>query len=155
MHRLAGDDARRLDVDAATLGRDDRALAVDRLAQRVDDAAQQATADRNVDDLAETTDFVAFLDGLVLAEDHATDVVALEVQGHALHAGLRELDHFAGLDIVQTVDAGDAVTDGQHLADVRDGGFFAEIGDLRLEDGRDFGGADVHGCLGLSAIFIF
>ncbi len=56
-----------------------------------------------------------------------------------------------GLDVVQAVDAGDAVTDGQHLADVRDGGFFAEIGDLRLEDGRNLGGADVHGCLGLSA----
>ena len=26
--------------------------------------------------------------------------------------------------------------------------FFAEVGDLRLEDGRDFGGADVHGLLG-------
>ncbi len=144
-----------LDVDAATLGRDDRALAVDRLAQRVDDAAQQATADRNVDDLAEAADFVAFLDGLVLTEDHATDVVALQVQGHALHAGFRKLDHFAGLDVVQTVDTGDAVTDGQHLADVGHGGVFAEIGDLRLEDGRNLGGADVHGCLGLSAIFIF
>jgi hypothetical protein len=37
----------------------DRALAVDRLAQRVDDAAQQALADRHVHDLAEAADFVA------------------------------------------------------------------------------------------------
>ena len=50
VHRLARDDARRLDVDAAALGRLDRALAVDRLAQRVDDPAQQALADRHVDD---------------------------------------------------------------------------------------------------------
>jgi hypothetical protein len=28
-----------------------------------------------------------------------------------------ELDHLAGLDIVEAVDAGDAVTDRQHLAD--------------------------------------
>ncbi len=55
-----------------------------------------------------------------------------------------ELDHLAGLDVVEAVDAGDAVTDGQHLADFGDVGFLAEIGDLVLEDGRNFGGADVH-----------
>src|SRR5690606_36169077 len=45
-HRLARDDAGRLDVDALALGRDDRALAVDRIAEGVDDAAEQALADR-------------------------------------------------------------------------------------------------------------
>ena len=89
----------------------DRALAVDRLAQRVDDAAQQALADRHVHDLAEAADFVAFRDGAVVAEDHDADVVAFQVQGHALHAGLGELDHLAGLDVVQAEDAGDAVAD--------------------------------------------
>ena len=72
------------------------------------------------------------------------DVVALQVQGHALHAGLGELDHFTRLDVVQAVDARDAVADRQHLADVGNVGFYAEVGDLRLEDGRDFGGADIH-----------
>ena len=42
VHRLARDDARRLDVDQAPLGRRDRPLAVDRVAQRVDHAAEQA-----------------------------------------------------------------------------------------------------------------
>ena len=31
-----------------------------------------------------------------------------------------ELDHFAGLDVVETVSARDAVADGQHLADLGD-----------------------------------
>ena len=69
----------------------------------------------------------------------------LQVQGHALHPGGGELDHLAGLDLVEAEHAGDAVADRQHLADVGDVGFLAEVGDLRLEDGRDFGGADVHG----------
>src|SRR5690606_23650899 len=137
VHRLAGDDARGLHVDAATLGELDRALAVDRLAQRVDDAAQQALADRHVHDLAQAADLIALGDGGVGAEDHRADVVALEVQGHALHAGLGELDHFTRLDVVQAVDARDAVADRQHLADVGNVGFYAEVGDLRLEDGRD------------------
>ena len=58
--RLARDDARRLDLDAAALVGDDRALAVDRVAERVDDAAEQALADRNVDDGAGALDGRAF-----------------------------------------------------------------------------------------------
>src|SRR5207237_9999413 len=44
--RFARNDAGRLDVDALAFGRLDRALAVDRIAERVDDAAAQALADR-------------------------------------------------------------------------------------------------------------
>jgi hypothetical protein len=42
----------------------------------------------------------------------------------------REFDHLTGLDVVETVDAGDTVTDGQHLTDFGDFGFLAEILDL-------------------------
>ena len=60
-----------------------------------------------------------------------------------LHAAL-ELDHLAGLDVVEAVDAGDAVADRQHLADFGDLGLLAEILDLLLEDCGDFRGADIH-----------
>src|ERR1700694_854730 len=50
VHRFARDDAGRLDVDAGALIGLDRALAVDRLAERVDDAAQEAPAHRHLDD---------------------------------------------------------------------------------------------------------
>ena len=62
---------------------------------------------------------------------------------HAADAA-SELDHLAGLDLVEAVDAGDAVADRQHLADLGDLGLLAEILDLLLEDRGDFGGADVH-----------
>ena len=55
-----------------------------------------------------------------------------------------ELDHLAGLDLVEAVDAGDAVADGENLADFGDRGFLAEIRDLSLQDRGDFSGADVH-----------
>ena len=146
VHGLPRNDARRLHVHPATLGHVlDRALAIDGLAQGVDDPAQQAPAHRNVHDLGEAADFVALGDGPVLAEDHDPDIVALEVQGHALHPRLRELDHLAGLDIIQAEDPGDAVPDGQDLPDIGHIGVLAEVGDLGLQNSRDFGSADIHG----------
>ena len=144
MHRLARDDAGRLDVDAAALGGAlDLALAVDGIAQRIDHAAQQGLAHRHFHDGAGALDGVAFLDGAVVAENHAADIVAFQVQGHALDAA-GKLDHLAGLDIVEAVDAGDAVADAEHFADFADLRFGAEILDLALQDGGNFSGLDIH-----------
>ena len=111
MHRLAWDDAGRLDVDAATFRGVDRTLAIDGIAQGVNNATEKAEANRHVDDGAGALDRVTFLDVAVIAEDHDADVVILEVQGHAPDT-TGEFDHLAGLHLVEAVDAGDTVTDG-------------------------------------------
>src|SRR5207244_7230721 len=100
-------------------------------------------ADRHIHDGARALDGLAFLDLAVLAEDHDADIVDLEVERHAAHAVL-ELDHLAGLHVVEAVDTGDAVADREHLADLGDLRLLAEILDLLLEDRRNFSGADVH-----------
>src|SRR6266581_2880047 len=141
--RFARNDAGRLDVDAHPLVGLDRALAVDRIAERIDDPAEQALADGSIDDGAGALDGLAFLDLAVGAENHDADVVGLEVQRHAAGAVL-ELDHFAGLDVVEAVDAGNAVSDGQHLSDFGNLSLLAEILDLVLEDRGNLRGADVH-----------
>ena len=143
MYRLAGNDAGRLHVDAALLARLDRALAVDRVAESIDHAAEQRLADRHLDDGAGALDDVAFLDVAVVAENHDADIVDFEIERHAARA-VGELDHLAGLDLVETVDAGDAVADRQHLADLGDFRLLAEILDLLLEDRGDLSGPDIH-----------
>src|SRR5664279_5506243 len=143
VHRFARDDAGRLDVDAFALVRLDWTFAVDRVAERVHDATEQALADRYVHDRAGALDGLAFHDLAVIAEDHDADIVGFKIERHAAHA-VFELDHFAGLHIVEAVDAGDAVADRQHLSDFGNFGFLAEVLDLVFQDGGNFCGADVH-----------
>src|SRR5579875_489384 len=120
-----------------------RSLAVDRLAQGIDDAAQQAAPDRHVDDGAGALDDVALADVPVFAEYDDADIVGLEIEGHAPDAA-GKLDHLAGLNIVEAVDAGDAVADRQHLPDLRDIRLAAEIGDFLLQDRRNLRCANFH-----------
>ena len=143
VHRAARDDAGRLDLDQPALGRFDRTLAVDGVAESVHHAAEEALADRHIDDGGSALDEVAFVDVAVLAEDHHAHIVRFEVERHAARA-VGELDHLAGLHAVEAVDPRHAVAHGKHRADFGDIGFVAEIGDLVLEDRGDFGGVDIH-----------
>ena len=118
-------------------------FAVDRIAEGVDNAAQELLADRDLDDGAGPLDQIAFLDVPVIAEDNDADIVGFEIERHALGA-IGELDHLAGADLVEAVNAGDTVTDRQHLADLGDVRFLVEAGNLFLQNGGDFSGADFH-----------
>ena len=62
---------------------------------------------------------VAFADRGVAAETNDPDIVVLQVQRHALHPR-RELHHLARLNLVQAVDARDAVAHAQDAADFVD-----------------------------------
>src|SRR5262249_53423507 len=103
LHGLAGDDAGRLDLDASRVLGLERPLAVDRLAERVDDAAEERLADGPLRDAAGASDLVALPDGLLLAQNRRADVVLLEVQHQPVDA-VRKLDQLAGGRLVETVD---------------------------------------------------
>ena len=59
------------------LGGDDRAFAVERIAQRIDHAADHGVADRHAQQLAGARDLVAFVDLQVVAEDDDADASSL------------------------------------------------------------------------------
>src|SRR3984957_21156324 len=153
MHRFARNNARRLDVDARLALGLDWTFTVNRLAERVDDAAEQSLADGHFDNRACALDRLAFFDLAVRTEDHDADIVDFEVERHDFDAAF-ELDHFAGLHIVEAVDAGNAVADRQYLADLGDLGLLAEILDLLFENGGDFRSADIHQRASFMACFI-
>ena len=73
----------RLDLHAAQLGADERALAVDGLAQGVHHPAEHAVADGHGEDAAGGLDRLALLDALDVAEHDGADRVLVEVQGEA------------------------------------------------------------------------
>ena len=111
----------------------DRALAVDRLTERVDHAAEQLFADRHRDDAAGALDRIAFLDLAVLAEEHAADAVFFEVERDAEDA-VRELEHLAGHRALAAVQPRDAVAERRHRAHFGDVDVDGEAADLLAND---------------------
>jgi hypothetical protein len=143
LHRLARDDARRLPLDGARLLRLDRALAVERVPERVDDTAQEPLADGDRRHVAGAADGVALLDLVPLAEQRGADVVLLEVEREADDA-VRQLEHLERQAVLQPVDAGDAVADGDDRADLGEVRLDVELLDPLLEDRGDLFGAQLH-----------
>ena len=115
--RLALHDGGGLQLQRATALGLDLAEAVDRLAQRVDDAAEVALADRDREDLAGAGDRLALLDAAELAEDDRTDLALLEVEGEAEGAVL-ELQQLVRHGRGQPLDLRDAVSGNADRADL-------------------------------------
>ena len=132
-------DARRLELERAAR-RLDRALAVERVAERVDDPAEHALADGHAHHLAGAAHRLALLDVLPLAEERDADVVLLEVERDADDAVL-ELEPLERDAVLEAVDAGDAVADLEDGADLAEVGLDVVLLDPLLEDRGDLFGA--------------
>ena len=119
------------------LGGLDRPAAVERIAERVDDTAEESLADRNARDLSGAPDRLALLDVLPLAEEGGADVVLLEVEGEADDAVL-ELEHLERDRVLEAVRARDAVADLEDGADLGEIGLDVVVLDPVLQDRGDF-----------------
>ena len=95
----------------------DRPFAIDGLAQRVHDAAQQPLAHRHLQQLAGGADLVALLELGVVAQNDDADFGLFEVQRQAGDA-VAEVEHLVEHRVGQALDLGDAVADLADDADV-------------------------------------
>ncbi len=146
VHRLALNDARGLDLAAAMVLGLDRTLAVDRLAEGVDDATDEGLAHRDLDDAAGTLDRVALANVLAEAEERGADVVVLEVEDHSVDFA-RELEELTRHGLLEAVDAGDSVADRDDRACLGDFDLLVVVLDLAPNDPADFFDVDVHSLL--------
>jgi hypothetical protein len=116
MHGLPFSDARRDDFDRASLAAIDRPFSVERIAERVDHAADHCVADRDGQQSSERADFVPLGDFQIIAQDDHADAVFFQVKRQPDDSA-GELNHFARSDIRQAVDSGDTVAHFQDHAD--------------------------------------
>jgi len=117
LHRLPAGNTGRVEFDRPRQRRDNRSLAVQRHAQRIDHPANHGIADGHAQQLAGGPHLVSLGDLQEITQNDDADGVLFEVERHALDADAGEIHHFAGHDAAQTVDAGNAVAHFQHLAD--------------------------------------
>ena len=111
VHGFARNNARGFDVHFFVRFGFDRSLAVQRIAERINDAAQEPLADRHAHNIAGPFDRIAFTNIAVGAENHDTDIVFFQIERHAANAA-GKLHHFTCLHIVEAENARNAVTDG-------------------------------------------
>ena len=126
LDRLALDDAGGLVLDRARPCAVDLALAVERVAERIDDPAEHRVSDGDLEQALGALDRVTLGDLLPTAEEHGADVVGLEVQRQPDHV-VWQLEHLERHAVLETVDPADAVCDGQDRSDL------GEVGTGRVE----------------------
>ena len=135
-HRLAVDHAGSDAFHGDELVGRDGTLVVDRLSQRIDDAADQGVAHGHAHDAAGALDLVAFVDLRVLAQQHHAHLVFFQVHGDAGDV-VRKREQLAGHDFVEAVNAGDAVAQGDDRADFVHGDLGFVVLDLLPDQLRD------------------
>ena len=138
------DDAGGVALDGAQLLRLDGALAVNGLAEGIDDAADEGLADRNGHDAARALDKAALADADVRAEHDDADAALLEVQRHAERAVFKA-EQLVGLAFIQSMHLGDAVADLNDVADLILLRLGCIIFDLILDDLTDIVDSEIHG----------
>ena len=154
-HTLALHHRGRLQLESTPLVGLDVAAAVDRLAQRVDHAAQEGVADRYREHLAGALDLLTLFDLLEVTEDHRADAVLVEVERNAEDA-TGELQQLLGHDRGQALDVGDAVARVDDGADLFALGLGLEAGDILLDCALDLIRRDRQLCHGFSSsYFVF
>ena len=121
----------------------DRALAVDRLAQRVDHAAEQFRANRHFENAAGRLDRIAFGNVVVFTQHHRADGITFEVERHTKGVA-GEFQHFTLHDVLQAMHATDAVSDGNHGALRTHFRCALQVLDLALDQFRNFGRIQLH-----------
>eukprot|EP00162_Nutomonas_longa_P014214 comp21872_c0_seq1/m.49537 comp21872_c0_seq1/g.49537 ORF comp21872_c0_seq1/g.49537 comp21872_c0_seq1/m.49537 type:complete len:544 (+) comp21872_c0_seq1:1425-3056(+) len=136
IHRLTRNNAGRLDLHARSLVGGDRALSIDRLTERIDDATEQTLTDWHIDDCACSLDQIAFSHDSVVTEHDHTDIVVLQVERHASESST-ELHHLTCLNVLQSRHTSNSISNRQHSSNFRHIHILLKSRNLRLKKCTD------------------
>jgi len=138
VHGATRHDAGGLDFHTGTARGVEGTLAVNRLGEAIDHTSHQFTAYRHVHNGSGTLDGRTLKNLSVIAEDHNTDVVGIEVKSHAFNTTV-EFNHLTSFAVVEAVHTGNTVTNGKHLTNFIDRDTSAAVvGDALVKDGGKF-----------------
>ncbi len=144
---------RRLNLQRATNVGLDVSAAVDRLAERIDDAPQEPVADGHRQHFAGALDLLALFDLLEVTQDHRADAVLVEVERDAEDPA-RELEQLLGHDRGQAFDVRDAVPGVDDGTDLFAGGVGGEGAYVLLDGALDVISGDCQLCHGFSSSYL-
>jgi hypothetical protein len=115
----------------------DRATAIDGVTERIDNAAKERFANRNLHDFFRTLNGVTLFDTAVFAEDNDTNGFSFKVQDHAedFAGKLNELARHCGFE---AVNARHTVTDRENASGFADFDRLVVSFDLFFENFADF-----------------
>ena len=116
-HRLATDDARRLNFHASNRRIDERTLAVNGLTESVHDASQQGVAHRHRENLPRGANNLFFFDSVHGTKNHGTNGLFIEVHGET-YGSVGKFEELVHLRRWQTRNASNTVAHFHHTADL-------------------------------------
>jgi len=137
--RVTGQNTGSLDLDTGTANAVKRTLTVDGVTEGIDNTTEKTGTDRNVDNGTSTLDSVTFLDQTIVTENDNTDVIGLQVKSHTLKTA-GEFNHLFGLAVLQTIDTGNTVTNGENTTSLLNIDISSSTENTLLQDGRDLRG---------------
>ena len=79
-----------------------------------------------------------------ITENDNTNIVGLQVESHPLQSGA-ELHHLLGLDVLEAIDTGDTVSNGEHTAGLLQVDSGGGGQDSLLQDGGNLSGSSLGG----------
>lgn len=122
LHRLVNrsswHDTRSLDLNSSLLVVVDGTLSVNGGTKSIENSAEHLLTDGNIDNGSSSLDNITFLDSsIVVSKNNNTHIIGFEVKSHTLDSR-GELNHLSGLDLVETEDSGDTISDRDDISEL-------------------------------------
>jgi len=110
---FSGDNTGGFDFHSVSLGGLDGSQSVDGVTQGIEDSSEHFFSDGNIHDGSGSTNDISFLNESIVSEDHDSDVVGFEIQGHSTDSR-GEFNHLSSLDLAETENSGNTISNGDN-----------------------------------------